>query len=53
MNPVELDPTSAYQIERQQYHSSGLPQRMQAVAGAECWRLIGITAFALYIPILK
>jgi archaemetzincin len=51
--PIELDPTPAYQIERQQYHSSELLQRMQAVAGAERWRLIGITAVDLYIPILK
>jgi len=45
--PFELDSTPAYHIERQQYHSSELLQRMQAVAGAERWRLIGITAVDL------
>jgi archaemetzincin len=51
--PLELDPAPAYHIERQQYHSSELLQRMQALAGAERWRLIGITGVDLYIPILK
>jgi len=51
--PFELDPTPAYHIERQQYHSSERLQRMQALAGAERWRLIGITAVDLYIPMLK
>jgi len=51
--PIELDPAPAYHIERQQYHSSELLQRMQASAGPEHWRLVGITAVDLYIPILK
>ena len=51
--PIELDPGPAYHIERQQYHSSELLQRMHALAGREHWRVIGITAVDLYIPILK
>lgn len=51
--PIELDPIPGYHIERQQYHSSELLQRMQASAGPEHWRLVGITAVDLYIPILK
>ena len=51
--PLELDPAPAYHIERQQYHSSELLQRMLALAGPENWRIIGITAVDLYIPILK
>ena len=51
--PLELDPAPAYHIERQQYHSSELLQRMQALAGLQHWRVIGITAVDLYIPILK
>ena len=51
--PLELDPARAYHVERQQYHSSELLHRMQTLAGVEHWRLIGITAADLYIPILK
>jgi len=51
--PLELDPAPAYHIERQQYHSSELLQRMLALAGPEHWRIIGISAVDLYIPILK
>jgi len=51
--PIELDPAPAYHIERQQYHSSQILKRMQACAGPEHWRIIGITTVDLYIPILK
>jgi archaemetzincin len=51
--PIELDPIPGYNVERQQYHSSELLQRMQASAGPEHWRLVGITAVDRYIPILK
>jgi archaemetzincin len=51
--PSDSIPPLAYHIERQQYHSSELLQRMQALACADRWRLIGITAVDLYIPILK
>jgi len=49
----ELDPAPSYHLERQQYQSSEILQRMQAVPRhAEC-HLLGITAVDLYIPILK
>ncbi len=47
-----LDPEPSFHIERQQYHSSEMLQRMQPLAGQR-WRLLGITAADLYIPILK
>jgi archaemetzincin len=51
--PAELDPASAYHIERQQYHSSEILRRMQAHLRPEDWRLLGIAEVDLYIPILK
>ncbi|HZQ68652.1 MAG TPA: archaemetzincin family Zn-dependent metalloprotease [Terriglobales bacterium] len=47
-----LDPEIAFHGERQQYHSSELLQQMQSYLGHHCWRLLGITAVDLYIPIL-
>jgi archaemetzincin len=47
-----LDPTPTFHVERRQYHSSELLARMQAVAGSQCWRLLGIADLDLYIPIL-
>jgi len=51
--PCELDPAPFYHPERQQYHSSEILQRMQALVGPQDWRLLGVTAVDLYIPILK
>ena len=51
--PVELDPVPSYHVERQQYHSSEILQRMQVLARPEGWRLLGIAEVDLYIPILK
>jgi len=51
--PIELDPACCYHPERQQYHSSEILQRMYALTRPMHWRLLGITAFDLYIPILK
>jgi archaemetzincin len=51
--PGELDPAPAYHIERQQYHSSQILERMQPLVRASDWRLLGITSVDLYIPILK
>jgi archaemetzincin len=51
-----LDPVPTYHPERQQYHSSEIIQRMQAVAAKlqkEDSRLLAITDVDLYIPILK
>ena len=51
--PYELDPTPSYHAERQQYHSSEILQRMQALVRAHYWRLLAIANVNLYIPILK
>jgi archaemetzincin len=49
---MRLDPEFAYHPERQQYHSSEILQGMQQHAGVDSWRVLGITAVDLYIPIL-
>jgi archaemetzincin len=49
---MRLDPEFAYHPERQQYHSSEILQGMQQHAGVDSWRVLGITASDLYIPIL-
>jgi len=51
--PARLDPNPAYHIERQQYHSSQILERMQALVRPGEWRLLGVTDVDLYIPILK
>jgi archaemetzincin len=51
LSPV-LDPSFALHAERQQYHSSEILARMQGHISSSTWRLLGITAFDLYIPIL-
>jgi archaemetzincin len=38
--------------ERRQYHSSEILARMQQQLSPQCWRLLGVTGFDLYIPIL-
>jgi len=50
--PVRLDPEFAFHGERQQYHSSEILQRMQSLVAADSWRVLGIAAVDLYIPIL-
>ncbi len=50
--PVRLDPGFAFHGERQQYHSSEILQRMQSFLSADSWRMLGIAAVDLYIPIL-
>ena len=50
--PVRLDPEFAFHGERQQYHSSEILQRMQSFLSADSWRMLGISAVDLYIPIL-
>jgi archaemetzincin len=49
---TRLDPEFAYHGERQQYHSSEILQEMQRYVGTDSWRLLGVTAVDLYIPIL-
>ncbi len=48
-----LDPAPLYHPERQQYHSSEIIERMQSLVSPQEWRVLGITALDLYIPILK
>ncbi len=50
--PRPLDPEVAFHGERQQYHSSELLQKMQRYIRDDTWRLLGVTAVDLYIPIL-
>ncbi|MBZ5720265.1 MAG: archaemetzincin [Acidobacteriia bacterium] len=47
-----LDPEFAFHGERQQYHSSEVLHRMQGRIRPESWRVLGVTALDLYIPIL-
>jgi archaemetzincin len=47
-----FDPEFAFHAERQQYHSSELLARMHTSVQPECWRVLGVTAVDLYIPIL-
>jgi archaemetzincin len=51
--PYVLDPTPCYHPERQQYHSSEILQRMQALVRPQDWRFLAIADVDLYIPILK
>ena len=50
--PVRLDPEFAFHGERQQYHSSEILQRMQSFLTPDSWRVLGVAAVDLYIPIL-
>ncbi len=47
-----LDPEFAFHGERQQYHSSEILMHMQNLMKPNSWRILGITAADLYIPIL-
>ena len=50
--PQGLDPEAAFHAERQQYHSSEILAAMQAFKTNDSWRMLGVTAVDLYIPIL-
>lgn len=50
--PARLDPEFAYHAERQQYHSSEILQRMHSFLQGDSWRMLGVAAVDLYIPIL-
>ena len=50
--PLRLDPEFAFHGERQQYHSSEILQRMQSFVTDNSWRVLGVAAVDLYIPIL-
>ena len=47
-----MDPEFAYHGERQQYHSSEILRAMQSHVKPDSWRILGIAAVDLYIPIL-
>jgi len=47
-----LDPEFAFHVERQQYHSSEILARMQALVTPQSWRVLAVSAVDLYIPIL-
>jgi len=47
-----LEPAFALHAERQQYHSSEILAAMQRHINSNTWRLLGVTGFDLYIPIL-
>ena len=49
----ELDPRPSYHAERQQYHSSEILERMQALPRSENSHLLGVAGADLYIPILQ
>jgi len=51
--PASLDTALFYHPERQQHHSSEVIERMRSLVTPQTWRLLGITAVDLYIPILK
>jgi archaemetzincin len=42
----------AFHPERGQHHSSEILARMMQQVGPRCWRMLGVTAVDLYIPIL-
>jgi len=50
--PAVIDPAFALHAERQQYHSSEILAAMQRYRNGNTWRLLGVTACDLYIPIL-
>ncbi|MBS1853204.1 MAG: archemetzincin [Acidobacteria bacterium] len=50
--PEVLDPAPAFHGERLQYHSSELLRYMARFLRPGAWRLLGVTAVDLYIPIL-
>ncbi len=49
---TSIDPEFAFHGERQQYHSSEILARMQNFVAPNSWRILGVTAVDLYIPIL-
>jgi len=51
--PFDFDPVPSYHAERQQFHSSEILQRMQALVRTRDWRFLAVADVDLYIPILK
>ena len=47
-----IDPQLVYHRERQQYHSTELLAEIRGHAARDAWRVLGVAAVDLYIPIL-
>jgi archaemetzincin len=47
-----LNPEPSFHVDRQQYYSTHILERMQAYLALSSWRLLAITSVDLYIPIL-
>ncbi len=50
--PQTLDVEFALHTERRQYHSTEILTRLRSMVTAQTWRILGVTGFDLYIPIL-
>jgi archaemetzincin len=50
--PGRMDPAFAFHRERRQYHSSEILHAMQDIVTPHTWRVLGVAAVDLYIPIL-
>ena len=50
--PAALDPEPSFHAARGQYHSTDFLARLDRQREPACWRLLGVTALDLYIPIL-
>lgn len=53
IHSATMDPAPLYHPERQQHHSSEIVERLQPLVSPREWRVLGVTAVDLYIPILK
>ncbi|HEX9764580.1 MAG TPA: archaemetzincin family Zn-dependent metalloprotease [Candidatus Acidoferrales bacterium] len=52
VRPEPLDAAFAFDPARQQYHSTAILQRLDALAAGDNIRLLGITTLDLYVPVL-
>lgn len=50
--PAVLDPAFAWHAQRQQFHSTPILSRMERELLPDTWRLLGVTAADLYVPVL-
>jgi archaemetzincin len=50
--PAEIDLSASFNASRGQFHSTEILARMAARLTSDTWRLLGVTAVDLYIPIL-
>lgn len=52
LSNLQIDPSFALHPERRQLHSTELLARLEKAENPEAWRVLGVTAADLYIPIL-